>query len=495
MKRNLLAALAGLVVVSAALPAQDSATIRTQIDTWFAKARRSAPGSWGIVVADRTGNVLWSQNENTPLIPASTVKLLTTGFARSSVGGDARRATRVIGSGQVNLATGTWEGPWALELNGDVTLERPGRSGTSLADLAHQLAMIGVRRLTGPLQVISAGGDAVSRFPTVWEDRHRGHTFAPLIGQVTLNENLVTFTVAPGAKVGARASLIGTAPAGIASLVEITAKTVAGSRNSALRFAAIGNGRYRISGTIGTKARARGFTATASNPTVVLEAAWAHATEAAGIEWSRPAVSGLLALAGPRRVLAEIVSEPFDSVAHEVNSRSLNIGAELMLLWGGGRNAATMLNQHIASITGLASGLYHLVDGSGLSGSDRVAPIVFTTYLARLPQMPGMQNFPLLLPANGSGTLRSLARGLPEAGVVRAKTGTLGNVSTLVGYLGRSDGPLLIAAMYNGTRSGNAKAMQWDLFRALGAQGVVLPVDMGTAAFGGPPLSENPLRP
>ena len=173
-------------------------------------------------------------------------------------------------------------------------------------------------------------------------------------------------------------------------------------------------------------------------------------------------------------------------IGNEVNTRSLNIGAEMMLLWGGGGiSAPAQLTAFVQKITGLDG--VHLVDGSGLSEQDRVSPIVFTTYLARIPQTPAGRNFPLLFPANGFGTLRRLGSGLPGPGVVRAKTGTLTNVSTLVGYLGREDGTLIIAAMYNGGAQYAAKQAQWDLFRKLGAHGVVVPTDLGEAtAAGGP---------
>jgi D-alanyl-D-alanine carboxypeptidase len=62
-------------------------------------------------------------------------------------------------------------------------------------------------------------------------------------------------------------------------------------------------------------------------------------------------------------------------------------------------------------------------------------------YLARYPQLRGAERYPLLLPANGVGTLRGLRRGMAK-GVVHAKTGTLDRVATLAGYLGRPDGVL-----------------------------------------------------
>lgn len=98
----------------------------------------------------------------------------------------------------------------------------------------------------------------------------------------------------------------------------------------------------------------------------------------------------------------------------------------------------------------------------------------------------------MLLPANGSGTLRRLATGLPQSGIVRAKTGTLGNVASLVGYLGRPDGVLVISLIYNGASVSAARQAQWTLFRQLGAEGIVIPSDSAAAdVFGGEPRGDR----
>jgi len=52
-------------------------------------------------------------------------------------------------------------------------------------------------------------------------------------------------------------------------------------------------------------------------------------------------------------------------------------------------------------------------------------------------------------------------------------------VSTIVGYLGRPDGVLTISLMYNGPRPNAARRAQWQLFRQLGANGVIVPADLG----------------
>ncbi|HEV7365934.1 MAG TPA: D-alanyl-D-alanine carboxypeptidase, partial [Gemmatimonadales bacterium] len=181
------------------------------------------------------------------------------------------------------------------------------------------------------------------------------------------------------------------------------------------------------------------------------------------------------------RVLAEVASAPLDSLASEINRRSLNAGAELLLQWAGGQDQGPAhLMEHIQEVTGRTDGVY-LVDGSGLSYQDRVTPSTFISYLAKFPTTAAGRNFPQLLPANGSGTLRRLNSGFPGAGVVRAKTGTLGRVSTVVGYLGRPEGTLLVSLMYNGSRPGAARRAQWNLFRLLGANGVVIPADTSSA--------------
>ncbi|MES1259315.1 MAG: D-alanyl-D-alanine carboxypeptidase, partial [Gemmatimonadota bacterium] len=276
-----------LTAALAKLPAQTAASVAPVLDSWWAKTSHRSPGKWGIVVADQNGKVLWQINQSEPMIPASTVKVLTTGFARTAVGGDARRATRVVGSGKVDSATGMWQGRWALELNGDPTLERPDRTGPTLLQLAQQLSSIGVRQLVGPLDVITSNpGQARSTYPAVWADRFKGRIYAPPIGPVTLNENVIHVTVGPGPKVGAHTVVIGDAPTGVGSLVQMAATTVAG-RGKGLYLTALSNGHWVVSGSIGLHGNPRRFEAVSNDPTAVLEASWQRACATAGIQWIR----------------------------------------------------------------------------------------------------------------------------------------------------------------------------------------------------------------
>lgn len=465
-------------------PAQSSPApaLQQDLDDWFRRASQRAPGSWGIVVATQDGQLIWAMNPTTPLIPASTVKVFTTGFARTVVGPEARRSTRVIGAGQLDPITGAWQGSWALQVNGDFTLERPGKSGPTMLELARQLADSGVRSLTGPLVVVSESGDPKPAFPAAWSSRHRGRTFAPLVGPLTINENLISLEVRPAAS-GRAPVIAGESPLGVGWLVTNNARTVAG-RTSRLSLRAAANGRWTLTGTIGTRAGTRTLTAVSPSPQSLLEASWRHALQESGVEWTPASALVAPGTTLTTRVLAEVSSQPFDSIASEVNSRSSNLGAELLLRWAAGGDpavAAARLNDHVRSVTGDPRGVA-LVDGSGLSEDDRASAWTFVAYLARFPYLAGGRDFPALLPANGEGTLKSLATGLPAPGVVRAKTGTLGNVASVTGYLGRRDGMLVISMLYNGSRPTTAREEQWKLFRLLGADGVLVPT--GTELVG-----------
>jgi D-alanyl-D-alanine carboxypeptidase/D-alanyl-D-alanine-endopeptidase (penicillin-binding protein 4) len=451
---------------------------KTALDRWYRNARRYANGTWGIAVSNQQGDILWSVNPDRELIPASTVKLLTTGYARSVLGAEARQNTRVMGFGHLDEGTGEWMGRWALELNGDPTLESPSGQGPKLNDLAQQLAAQGIRKLRGPMNVVSADGSAAdASFPSVWRAGNRGSIYAPLIGLLTIHENIIELYVRPGNRPGQRPQLVETSPSGLNALVNVHATTVAG-RRSRLRIQRMKDGGYLITGAVGANAGTRRLVATASDTRAVLAASWAQALRQNGIEWDRTPPD-IQVENDCDSVLAAVRSAPFDSLAYEINRRSHNLGAELLLRWAS-RNqpsAGDLLTEHVQQVAGVSGGV-KLVDGSGMSHDDRVSPATFIYYMANVQNTPAGHNFPSLLPANGVGTLARLAGGLPGAGVVRAKTGTLSNVSTLVGFLGRKDGMYLVSLMYNGPRSKTAKRHQWQVFRLLGADGVSIPMEV-----------------
>jgi len=474
MRRTLrIVALLAAAPVAQAVAQAIPADLARSLDDWYARSQRVARGQWGVAIATTSGKLLWSANAETPLVPASTAKIFTTGFARGIIGGSARLATRVNGRGHLDSA-GVWIGSWALELNGDPTLERTARTGPMLRDLAKKLHAMGVRELRGPMLLTSSTGSTDTRVPAAWGDHYPGQLYAPPVGAVTLHENRVGWSLKPG-PLGEPPKVVYAIPAGAEALLKVTARTVAGS-DQRLTLVALPDGTWELSGTLGRYARIAGVSTIAERPDLVLREAWGAAVTRAGIRWVRDVPSRPSMFDRPG-VLAEVTSAPFDSLAMMVNRRSLNIGAEALLRWADGSgNAAERLTRHVEDVVGPRASV-KLLDGCGLSPEDRVSPLTQALYLALIPRRPGLESFPTLLPLNGTGTLRHFARGVLPAGVMRAKTGTLESVSALTGYLGRRDGVLVISTIYNGPRSRAAKRQQWDLFRLLGAGGV----DLATA--------------
>jgi serine-type D-Ala-D-Ala carboxypeptidase/endopeptidase (penicillin-binding protein 4) len=440
---------------------------------WYRRTEeRTRGGEWGVAIGTMDGRVLWSLSPELALVPASTAKVFTTGFTRSRVGGDSRMTTRVVGDGALDSLSGRWQGTWALELGGDWTLDRDGRSGSTLSELARRLRARGVRQIEGPLVLTSRTGPATSHYPSVWPAEFEGQLYAPPVGPVALRENTISLTYRPGRDTGAPPTLVTGYPEGVDRLIRMQATTVSGS-GGRLWLTPAADGGWTLNGTIGLYRRPVGFSAVAHDPSRLLAAVWSVALEHAGIRWVMPG-GPVIQAAESHSVLAQVESEPFDSVAIEVNRRSLNIGAELMLQWGAGSQTTgpALVTDHVRRVVG-PSARVSLVDGSGLSELNRISPMTQMLYLARYPQLPGNERFPLLLPANGTGTLRRLRGGMGR-GVVHAKTGTLDDAANLAGYLGRTDGVLVISLMYNGRRIGAARTAEWELFRLLGAEGVEL---------------------
>ncbi|HSJ76139.1 MAG TPA: D-alanyl-D-alanine carboxypeptidase, partial [Gemmatimonadales bacterium] len=391
-------AFCALSSLTARVEAQDlTAAERLRVDDWYRKTSdRTADGEWGIAIGTMGGRVLWSVNSELQLIPASTAKLFTVGFSRARAGGGARISTRIIGRGTLDSTTGRWRGSWQLELGGDPTLERGGREGPTLRELARQLRARGITQLEGALALTSRTGPAASRYPAVWSSEFVGQLYAPPVGPVTLHENTISLTFRPGKDVGSPPTLVSAYPAGVDRLVRMSATTVGGSRRR-LVLTADPDGGWTLGGTIGIDSRAAGISAVAHEPASVLGYAWAAALDRAGIQWvnrsSQPNVGP-----GVPAVLAKVESPPFDSVAVEINRRSLNIGAELVLQWAAASQTSgpSLLNQHVRDVVGPQAQI-RLVDGSGLSELDRVSPMTQMLYLARYPQLRGAERYPLLL--------------------------------------------------------------------------------------------------
>jgi D-alanyl-D-alanine carboxypeptidase/D-alanyl-D-alanine-endopeptidase (penicillin-binding protein 4) len=172
-------------------------------------------------------------------------------------------------------------------------------------------------------------------------------------------------------------------------------------------------------------------------------------------------------------VIASVDSPPMESLVRLTNKPSDNFFAEMLLkdlaLRATGKGT-TRRGARIATRFARAVGSrVQLVDGSGLSRSDRASPYRLTRLLLAMLRRDEFQAFYASLPRAGQdGTLARRMRRGPARARCRAKTGTLSNVSSLSGYcLARSGNLYAFSILMNGVSVTAARRLQDGMAHAL----------------------------
>lgn len=149
------------------------------------------------------------------------------------------------------------------------------------------------------------------------------------------------------------------------------------------------------------------------------------------------------------------VSPPLHEILAVINKPSQNFYADMVLKAVGAEvhnegswNAGQRVMEDILTTAGARIASFNMSDGSGLSRFNFVEP---QQVVALLTFMRGRPDFPIYeasLPVMGlDGTLRGRMRGTPAEGNVKAKTGTIGRVRALSGYLKTDAGHDLVFSM------------------------------------------------
>jgi len=169
-------------------------------------------------------------------------------------------------------------------------------------------------------------------------------------------------------------------------------------------------------------------------------------------------------------VLIRHRSQALSALVQHMNQKSNNFYAEQLLkalgakVYGvpGTTRKGVRATQGLMKRSGIPAAQYRMANGSGLLGRTRIAPKALVRLLERVRTLPWLyQALRDSLPVAGrSGTLARRFAGTVAAGRVRAKTGTVHQVSCLAGYVDRRSGksPLVFAIMHNGFTTTHAVA-------------------------------------
>ncbi len=175
--------------------------------------------------------------------------------------------------------------------------------------------------------------------------------------------------------------------------------------------------------------------------------------------------------------LAQHESRPLAEVARYTNKFSNNVMARhlaLTLAAEHGMRPASEADGRAAMLAvlqdqGLALQDFELDEVAGLSRDNRVTVAEVAALLQHAADSLVMPEFIASLPVAGvDGTLRNRFRGEPEAGRVRAKTGSINHVSGIGGYVRSRDGEELIVAVlinHENAHRGSGTAIQNAVLR------------------------------
>ena len=426
--------------------------------------------SWGILIHSSQHGELFALNANHSLVPASNTKLLMASAALLVLGSEYRFSTRSF------LSTNSMSSPPSItstsatmpplaacfQPSGD-----PSFSDAVLTTLvnATAAALEPAQRTSVTLELALSDTGAV---PSSWEYDDLNYDYGALPGPTILNGNVFEVLITPGAKAGAPlvATAIDTHDANVVSLSTSRSVTLDPAATSPLS-PELKYGLSELSGHLQLQLRgsmrvgdepihvtravlppARLFAAhlVAAANTVGLGAAGGAVSEVAGrcraaaTDRARQASLGGDVDDGGPAPLASVSSAPLLALLNHTLQRSDNTYAEALL---------RALNRTDSSVGGglvacrdslLAAGVamrgVQHVDGSGLSRHNLVPPATFVSLLHAMAPTP----LRTLLPVGGrSGTLKHRFVGTAAEGRVLAKTGTMGGVSGLSGYLLHED--------------------------------------------------------
>jgi D-alanyl-D-alanine carboxypeptidase/D-alanyl-D-alanine-endopeptidase (penicillin-binding protein 4) len=412
-----------------------------------------------LVIDATDGSILFAREPDRALIPASNQKLLTALAALDHFGPTHRFTTSV----QADALPGPEGSVSSLYIRGGGD---PALTSENWWRLAADLRRSGLRRV-GDL-VLDDGAFDTERWHPSWGAVSSRAYHAP-IGALAANYGAFAVEVQPGPGPGRSARVALDPPVPYLELQSL-ARTGPPGRPTRLvveRQAGEARERVAVSGLVASRSPERIFYRSVANPTLYAGAVLRWQLRAHGIEVAGTARRGRV----PESAVEILAFEgrPLGEIARLFLKYSNNMIAEALVKAMGsdasgepGSWPAGMaeLERRLRAL-GLSLDGARLVDGSGLSRENRVAPRLLTEALlvARRSFDFGPELIAALPIASADGTLEDRAEG--AAGEVRGKTGLLDRVVSLSGYARSEAGrELVFSLLVNGFRSSDAQAMR-----------------------------------
>lgn len=393
------------------------------------------------VIEARSGRVLYARGADALMDPASNQKILATAASLYRLGNQFRYRTEVRGA--MPDEEGEIKGDLILRGSGD-----PALTATHLDELANQLFLQGVRRISGDV---------------VADRRYLGADELPRGSPLVVSRSAIVVRVRPGDRAKAQPLVI-YEPAADGIVVFNRATTVAKGRTRISVTVTTQGGRIviNVGGRISLRHAGVVFRRRPSAPLLYAAALLSQSLSRRGVQiGGAPLVRDVgpsdESTASAKFVLAHHQSAALPELLRPINKNSNNEYADRLLetlgsqMYGGAPSMDKGLRALRATLgeLGVPPEGYHATNGSGLGHRNRLTADGLTNLLRTLYFDPrvGPELVSSLSVGGVDGTTKHRFTGTSAAHRVRAKTGTLNGKSCLSGYVGDESEILIFSIM------------------------------------------------
>lgn len=423
--------------------------LRHTIDSMLA-APEVRQARWGVLIVDpEKGDTIYSRDAGKLMIPASNMKILTSAVALDALGPDFTFETVVLMRGA--RADSILRGDLLIAGRGDpsVSDHMAGDAMIPLRAMADTLWDSGIRVLHGRVTPHgNAFSDANAGFGWAWEDFETSS--GAFIDELLFNEGVseihVTADSAPGGPVRATTTPATTFPP---LRIEATTTLRGMGPDSVAQLEIVkdtARGEVVVTGTIPAGDSAT-LIATHPDPALAYIAALREALAERGIVILDSAVTDTTI-----DTLFRMRSHPLAPILAAFMKPSQNQIGEMLLKAVALQQTDTgtaRVGRRIVSDRLLAWGAepdgFLVYDGSGLSRRNLISNETIVRVLDAMRRGPHFTTYYDAFPVAGvDGTVRGRMRGTAAEANLRGKTGTLGNVRSLSGYVTTASGRTLL---------------------------------------------------
>ncbi len=372
----------------------------------------------GFVLLDPTGNVVVDVHGTTALIPASTLKTVTTATALRMLGPDYTFQTRLLGTAA--MADGVLRGDLVLLGGGDPTLNL-----ARLGEMVASVRLAGLRHVTG--RVLADGRHfrkvQASLFNDFWNWGDIGNGYGSPVNGLNLEHNRFTAVLRPGKAPGEAASIASVQPQlpGVQVANEVlTAQP--GDAAEVMIYGGERTGLVTLRGSVAADELVTTVEGAVPDPERFAAYHLRQLLIAGGVR-----VDGSDGVVGKEQASEELAvskSPPLREIAKSIHEVSDNHETDCLFLTLGlqaAQKPVDCVREHWKQ-AGLEFAALRMTDGCGLGRSNHIRPLD----LARLQHLTAADTGP-------AG--RAYVESLLVNGKVRWKGGAMSSIRSTTGYL------------------------------------------------------------